>query len=266
MEQINSKLRLPSKEILSRFFVAYNPIWYVISTQYDQISVDKSITEIDATEVVNYYSTHINMFLGANCSNSNNLNFNAVKWLFLSGKQYKKENLKKLNIGFDFDNVPEINLSNNDFGQYNFVWNFGEFLFEIYRNVYSYVYPLFAHELKDALTEDEDEFDIYGVYSGATSEYVIKKMEEIMKPIMVKLIPNLKNTNLKILINLRNMGSNCLYEIIEDILKKGNFTGCYIKAENCNPEYIEKLGLSENDFKLYQSKLNASLKRNRVKN
>ena len=266
MEELNVKVQLPRKEILSRYFMAYNPIWYVISTKYDQISVDKSISEVDATSIVNLNAYSINMFLGANCSNRNELDFEAVKSLFLSGRRYSKENLRKLNIGFNFDKVPEINLSNNDFGNYNFVWDFGDFLFEIYRNVYSYVYPSFAYELMEALKEDKEEFDIYSVFSGEASEYVIKKMEEIIKPIMVKLIPNVKNTNIQILINFRNMSSNCLCELMEDILKGGNFDGCYIKAENCNPEFIEKLCLSENDFELYQYQPNISLKRKKVKN
>ena len=85
-----------------------------------------------------------------------------------------------------------------------------------------------------------------------------------MKPIMAKLVPNVKNTNIQILI--RNIGSNCLCELIEGILKRGNFDGCYIKAENCNSEFVEKLGLSESDFELYQYQPNVSLKRKRVKN
>ena len=174
MEKINNKVQFAREEILNRYFMAYRPIWYVISTQYDQISVDKSITEVDATTVVNLYSYRINMFLGANCSNSNELDFEEVKDLFLSGKRYSKENLKKLNIGYDFDKVPEIDLSNNDFGKYNFVWDFGKFLFEIYKNVYSYVYPSFAYELKEAREEDEAEFEVYSVFSGEATEYVFE--------------------------------------------------------------------------------------------
>jgi len=68
--------------------MSYRPKLDVIFTKYDQISVDISLSKIDPTEIVNRYSHRINMFLGANCSNSNELDFDAVKWLFLSGKRY----------------------------------------------------------------------------------------------------------------------------------------------------------------------------------
>ena len=61
MEELNVKVQLPRKEILSRYFMAYNPIWYVISTKYDQISVDKSISEVDATSIVNLNAYSINI-------------------------------------------------------------------------------------------------------------------------------------------------------------------------------------------------------------
>lgn len=256
-----SKVELPSKEVLSHYFMEYRPQWDVILTKYDQIKVDRSIAEVDPTEIVNRYTHYINMFLGANCSNSNILDFDAVKWLFLSGRQYSKDNLKKLNIGFDFADVPNIDLSNNDFGKYNFVWDFGEFLNQIYHNVYSYVYPSFSHDFTEAITEDEEEFDTYGVFHGYSSAYVTRKMEEIIKPIMTKLIPNVKNTNIKILINLRNIGLNCLYELIEDILKNGFFDGCYIKVVDCCHDFSKKMGLSENDFEFYQYSPNVSRKR-----
>jgi len=265
MEQVNGNVQLSREEILSRFFVSYQPRWDVLSTRYAQISVDKSIAEIDATEVVNN-SFYIDMFLGANCSDSNKLHFDDVKRLFFSGEQYSEENLRRLSIGFDFDNVPNINLSNNDFGKYNFVWNFGNFLLQIYHNVYSYVYPSFAYEFKEAIEMDEEEFDTYGVFHGEASTYVTKKMEEIIKPIMTKLIPNVQNTNIKILINPSGIGLNCIYELIEDTLKSGSFDGCCIKVVDCRRDFSEKMGLSENDFEFYQYSPNISHKRQKVKN
>ena len=94
MEQQNNKIQLSSKEILSHFFTAYYPQEYVVSPlYYDQVCIDKFISEIDASEVINNYSHYINIFLGANCSNSNKLYFERIKRLFLSGENYKEENL-----------------------------------------------------------------------------------------------------------------------------------------------------------------------------
>ena len=169
MKQIINKIQLSSKEILNHFIVGYRPQWNVISNKYDQINVDKSITNLVPTEIINQYSDSINMFLGANCSNNDKLDFNAANYLFLSGKQYSKDNLQKLNINFDFDCVPNIDLSNNNFGSYNFIWDFGTFLNQIYNNVYLYVYPSFSHELKAAIIEDEEEFNTYGTFNGNAS-------------------------------------------------------------------------------------------------
>lgn len=259
MKEANGKVQLPSKEILNRYFMGYRPRWDVIYTMYDQTSVDNSITEVDPTEVINNYSHDINMFLGANCSECDKLDFEAVKRLFLSGRYYTKENLKKLNIGFDFSDVPNIDLSNNDFEKNDFVWDFNDFLVKIYQDVYSYVYPAFVYDIEKAIEEDETEFDTYGTFHGYASEYITKKMQEIINPIMKKLIPNLKNTNIKILINFSNIGH--LYELIEEILKSGFFDGCYIKVLNCRHDFSERMGLSENNFELYQYLINLSRKR-----
>ena len=78
---------------------------------------------------------------------------------------------------------------------------------------------------------------------------------------MTKLIPNVKNTNIKILFNLKGIGLNCLYELMEDILKNGFFDGCYIKVVDYNSEFSERMGLSENNFELYQYSPNISRKR-----
>lgn len=250
MKQVSGKIELPHEEILKRYFKTYCDTDFFIC--HDQILADKSLEEIDATEVVNRYSTYINMFLGANCSDNENLDFNAVKWLFLSGKRYTKENLTKLHLDFNFEKVPSINLSNNDFGKYDYVWDFGKFLGQIYQNVYAYVYPYFGCELKEALEEDEEEFNVYGATHGEATEYILNQMKDIIIPIMTKLIPNVQNTNLRILINLKGLASKRIFQLLEDLLKRGNFDGCYLKLENCNPEFTEKYGLSENDFEFYQ--------------
>lgn len=253
MEQQNNKIQLSSKEILSHFFTAYYPQAYVVSPlYYDQVRIDKFISEIDASEVINNYSHRINIFLGANCSNSDNLNFEGIKRLFLSGENYNEENLKKLNIGFNFENIPNINLSSNDFSNYNFIWNFSDFLFEIYENIYTYVYKAFTHKISEARKEDEEEYIICGVFYGDSLSHVHKELEETIKQIMEKLIPNVKNTNLQILIDLKDKNSSLLYELIEDTLKKGYFDGCYIKAINCCQEFSEKTGLPKKEFEYYQ--------------
>ena len=262
MEQQNNKIQLSSKEILSHFFTAYYPQEYVVSPlYYNQVRIDKFISEIDASEVINNYSHYINIFLGANCSNSNKLYFEAIKRLFLSGENYKEENLKKLNIGFNFENIPNINLSNNDFSNYNFIWNFGDFLFQIYKNIYPYVYKTIAQKFYEARKEDEEEYIMCGVFFGESLSFVHMQLEETIKLIMQKLIPNIKNTNLQILIDLKDKNSSLLYELIEDSFKKGYFDGCYIKAVNCCPTFLEQTGLSKKEFEYYQYLPSKSLKK-----
>lgn len=251
MNKSDGKVKLSNKQILGHYFHSYRPCSYVEEVKYYQISADQSLSEIDAVEVVNDYWFYLNMFLGANCTNSDKLDFEAVKRLFLTGKKYSKANLSDLAIGFDFDDVSSTNLSGNDFSKYNFVWDFGNFLSEVYQGVHDYVYPSFVRELKKARECDEEEFYNYGVL-GDSCVYVTRKMNSVIHKIIKKLIPNVQNTNLKIKLDMDHLYTfNGRYELVEEILKNGNLDGCYVKVLHCDSEFVERLGLTKSNDKLY---------------
>ena len=100
-----------------------------------------------------------------------------------------------------------------------------------------------------------------GVFYGVSLSHVHIQLEETIKSIMKKLIPNVNNTNLQILIDLKNKNSLLLYELIEDSLKQGYFDGCYIKAINCCSTFLEKTGISTKEFEYYQHLPSKTLKK-----
>ena len=77
---------------------------------------------------------------------------------------------------------------------------------------------------------------------------------QVIKQIMKKMIPNIQNTNIKILINFSDQWLNYLKDLLEEVLKSGYFDGCYIKAEDCHEDFSERMGLSKNGFEYYKTK------------
>jgi len=238
MIKSNRKLKISMDQILQCYFQAYRPRVDVDEIKFRQIRTDKYLSEFDASEIVNRLYSSLNMFLGANCSGCEDLDFNAVKWLFLDARRYSKENLAQINT---LNDVAETNLSDNDFS--NYVWDFDKFLSKVGESVLEYVEPSYYHRFIEASEYDEYEFVNNGIL-GDECASVTKEMNERIKQIMKITIPNLKNTKLHIKIDMSKLYMDYERAVVKEILQSQKFDGCYVSVYNCSPEFIETFGIT----------------------
>ena len=214
MVKANRKFKISMDQMLKCYFQAYRPRVEVDEIKFCQIRADKYLSEFDASEIVNRLYSSLNMFLGANCSGCEDLDFNAVKWLFLNARRYSKENLAQINT---LNDVAAPNLSDNDFS--NYVWDFDEFLSKVGKSVLDYIEPTYYHILIEASEDDEYEFVNNGVLGNACAS-VTRKMNERIKQIIKITVPNLRNTKLQIKIDMSKLYMDYEYTAVKEILHR----------------------------------------------
>jgi len=247
MNKSNKRVQIGVDEILKHYFCVYWPHQYAQTTKFRQICADKSLNEIDVTKVVNQFYLSIDTFLGANCSSCADLNFNAVVSLFLDSKRYTKQSLSGL---YNLENIEETDLSDNNFEDYDYVWDLGSFLYYVCNSVAELIEPYYDSRFKEAIEWDEYEFKNTGI-CGGICDRVEKDMNKRIKEIVKKLVPNLKNTKLKIRIDKKGFYRGLAYELIEEILQSHKFDGCYIYAPNFSPSVLESLGITNKEELYY---------------
>lgn len=183
------------------------------------------------------YAYDINILLGANCENSN-IDFDLVNYLFLNSRYYSVYSLREAGVFKNLSNIPDINLSNNNF--YGQEWNLNEFLKVLFKKLELYRSDRFYEQRKSITELIEEEYSIYGSAMSDTMEYESIIDREIID-IIKKLIPNLSNTKLKIKFNIPEMGSFAYLatDIIVEVLSSGKFNGCYVEGILTGKEYIE---------------------------
>lgn len=176
----------------------------------------------------NYYKNYCNGYylLGVNLKKSN-IEYFKIENIFFNAKSYKKEKLLQTKLYDEIDSIDDIDLSDNDFS--NSTWCFDEFLYEVLAAVKDYVDQFYYSEfleIKDA--EDLENTSTYVDESYIQDLY--NRINKDIAKIINKLIPNLKNTKLKIRFKPERVLSDMSFvdKIITDILNSGKFDGCYL--------------------------------------
>ena len=248
MEQINNQniVKLTDEQLLNFFFTQHiikNDIYYI------QTKVRTYMNEIDASHLIKNKGHKLDMFLGANCQGSN-ISFDYIYPFFLVAEKYTNNRELWPNRIYSFLNVPDINLSNNDFSGNE--WDFATFLYKITNFVEEYFFQQYQIENNS-------------IYHQKDITIVENEINQKVAVITKRLIPNLKNTGLKIIFQpgTRMKFSKVAYEIFEETLLSGKFDGCYVDAYVDGSRYkydrAGKLcetttGININGEKLYSSK------------
>lgn len=199
-------LDMNSFRILELFFEQGND-------KYIQTFVDDFFINIDMSNFVKEYHNKINILLGANLSKGN-ISFKDVKELFFESKVYTIDNLNKVGFFNKINKIPSINLTNNNFKGDD--WDFTKFLEQIYLILVKYI---------------EDKYDSNVNLNPLDDEYNINLEKCItidLANILDKLIPDLKNTGLKISYKPKFGDSKFKFNLFQFILQSGKFDGCYL--------------------------------------
>jgi len=224
--QTGEKIKLPNAILLELFFEKKVFVY--------QKRVETFFDRIDMTDFIKEYRKKIQILLGANCEASN-IEFEIAKKVFLTASFYSTSNLKEINIGdyININNIPNINLSNNNFNGYE--WQLDDFLIEIRKYVENYILDKYRDEIDELKDDMEDAFNQYGSTTSVDDSSLEKRMKRDIKILIQKIIPNLKNTKLRIKFDFSKLCCDDR-KILEEILISDRFDGCYI---NSNDELYE---------------------------
>lgn len=253
------KIKMSNESILKAFFQKEE---YRGGThKYIQTEADPILERIDMSDFISEYSHDINMLIGANCENGN-LEFKDVYYAFLMPEFFTATNLQNINATKNLEELPDTNLSNNDFSYCGEGWDLAKFIYIVRKNIESYIYSKYSDDYRDICkVEDLDFVETY--VDDSYVENLQNQETHDIKLLIQKLIPNLQNTGLKIKFHptSKQLLEWIDYEIIYEALENKKFDGCYISAELQNENgFLEDIISDENKF-YYDKVLKSRIKR-----
>lgn len=230
------KIKVPNDLLLKEFFALRSADDEFL---YLQTSVESFFADIDMSDLVknNVKFTplclgddsrdyKLNMALGANCEKGD-VDYHSASRLFMRANVYTAENLRRVGALDKLDGIPDINLAGNDFS--GEVWDFRKFLVTVLKNIEGYVQGKYNHRFAEI--NDVEDLDFPETYVDESSVNAIwKAIEDDTISLVSKLIPNLRETGLKIQFvpDCKDFVPVVAYPIIDEALASGKFDGCYL--------------------------------------
>lgn len=239
------KIKLSNEEILKYFFVENKNRNYY-TPMYSQCVAEKFLQKIYLNEFFDEYSDSISMLLGADLAGTKfkykDIGFIELKNLFLNPHKYTGRYLGEIDAINRLQTLPMTNLSDIDLSGSE--WNLELFLGDLIDNLATYVKEKYKEELHQEnkiwkqIEETPYILQFLDFDPNETSEKVTDDVIKLAK----KLIPNLKNTKLKIMYRGSRM-SSIDYDIINYALENGYFDGCnlQIHSDTISTSYSDEL-------------------------